>query len=214
MNNLELDHIVIAATSLETGVDYIQQRLGVRIPAGGEHPLMGTHNCLMRLGPSAFLEVISIDPAAPAPSRARWYGLDDPALQAQLHEQPRLITWVMRSDNIERDAQAVGYAPEESIDVSRGTLNWRLTVPEDGHLPWSGVFPHIIEWNDGARPWEAMADFDCGLEKLTLSHPDEEALSEAMALLMLERFSFIERVTAPQPGISVRITKAGEQFTL
>ncbi|WP_393939598.1 VOC family protein [Piscinibacter sakaiensis] len=43
---------------------------------GGAHPHMGTHNRLLRLGDHCYLEVIAIDPAAPPPARARWFGLD------------------------------------------------------------------------------------------------------------------------------------------
>ena len=43
---------------------------------GGEHPRMGTHNLLLRLGDSVFLEVLSPNPDAPPPSRPRWFGLD------------------------------------------------------------------------------------------------------------------------------------------
>ena len=52
-----LDHLVVAATDLKTGVDYVKQTLGVDIPYGGEHQQMGTHNHLMRLGHQIFLEV-------------------------------------------------------------------------------------------------------------------------------------------------------------
>lgn len=92
MTACELDHIVVAAASLKQGVDYIRERLGVEIPAGGKHALMGTHNHLMRLGGTCFLEVIAVDPQAPRPERTRWYTLDDPALQAQLSQSPRIVT--------------------------------------------------------------------------------------------------------------------------
>ena len=62
---------------------------------------MSTHNHLMRLGNSAFLEVISIDPDAPAPARTRWFDLDDPAMRARLAlsgktsigGEPMVSTW-------------------------------------------------------------------------------------------------------------------------
>ncbi|MEE8364674.1 MAG: VOC family protein [Gammaproteobacteria bacterium] len=42
--------MVIAADSLEQGVDYVRSTLGVDIPRGGVHQTMGTHNHLMQLG--------------------------------------------------------------------------------------------------------------------------------------------------------------------
>ena len=36
--------------------------LGATPAPGGHHPLMGTHNQLLSLGPGEYLEVIAIDP--------------------------------------------------------------------------------------------------------------------------------------------------------
>ena len=58
---LSLDHLVVAALTLEAGVDHVFRSLGVAIPPGGAHPLMGTHNHLMQLGEGVFLEVIARD---------------------------------------------------------------------------------------------------------------------------------------------------------
>ena len=40
--NVQLDDLVIAADTLEQGVDYIESVLGVKMPVGGKHPLMAT----------------------------------------------------------------------------------------------------------------------------------------------------------------------------
>src|SRR5204862_2458991 len=90
----ELDHLAIAAHTLEQGLAHVRDALGVDMPYGGKHPRMGTHNHLLRLGERVYVEVIAIDPSAPAPSRPRWFQLDDPALQAELRVAPQLVTWV------------------------------------------------------------------------------------------------------------------------
>jgi len=46
----KIDHIAVAAGSLEAGVAYVEEALGVVMPKGGEHPAMATHNHLMQLG--------------------------------------------------------------------------------------------------------------------------------------------------------------------
>ena len=66
-----LDHITVTAANLQEGAAWVTQVLGVRPQAGGEHPRMGTHNLLMRLSERSFLEIIAINPAAPAPDRPR-----------------------------------------------------------------------------------------------------------------------------------------------
>lgn len=59
-----LDHLTITAPTLESGAEFVRRSLGVDPQPGGEHPRMGTHNLLRRLGDSLFLEVIAPDPAA------------------------------------------------------------------------------------------------------------------------------------------------------
>jgi hypothetical protein len=59
-----LDHLVVAARTLEEGAAWVTGRLGVSMAPGGKHALMGTHNRLLSLGARAYLEVIAIDPDA------------------------------------------------------------------------------------------------------------------------------------------------------
>src|SRR6185312_3978330 len=89
---LYLDHLTVAALSLDEGVAHVRRALGVEIPPGGAHPIMGTHNHLMQLGNSVFLEVIAPDPGV-TPQRPRWFGLDDPDMHRRLACSPRLLTW-------------------------------------------------------------------------------------------------------------------------
>jgi len=86
-----LDHLVVAAATLAEGVQWCEALLGVTPGPGGQHPLMGTHNRLFDISseafPQAFFEIIAIDPAAPPPGRARWFGLDT----LDLRGGPRLL---------------------------------------------------------------------------------------------------------------------------
>jgi len=169
---LELDHIVFAAAPLADGVAFLEERLGARLPPGGKHPLMGTHNALMRLGEDIYCEVISVDPEAPAPARARWFGLDDPAIREEIADRPRLLTWVARSADIARSRAASPIDLGDVIGMSRAALSWRITVRHDGTMPEDGLLPALIEWPRGPHPSRAMADFGIRLERLTLFHDD------------------------------------------
>jgi hypothetical protein len=165
--NCDLDHLVIAADSLAQGAAWCEATLGVAPGPGGQHPLMGTHNRLLRIaGPvfaQAYLEIIAIDPEAPAPGRARWFGLDDPALQAALKASPRLLGAVARTPNVEMHrwglitlGQDPGPALAAERDTPDGTLAWRILVRDDGALPGAGRLPTLIQWQ-GRHPTEAMA---------------------------------------------------------
>jgi hypothetical protein len=206
----ELDHIVIGATSLAEGVAFVRERLGVDIPPGGKHPTMGTHNHLMRLGTSAFLEVIAINPDAPPPDRPRWFDLDSPAMRARLAERPRLIAWVARVPDIAAAVQRAAYAPGAITAARRDALSWRLTVPEDGRIPGDGVLPHVIEWDGGIRPWERMADRGCALEALVLAHPQPDLIAAGLRSIGADEIAGVRVVHGSAPALSVRIvTPAG-----
>ena len=102
----QLDHIVIGADHLESGTRWTEARLQSPIDGGGAHPLMSTHNRLMRLAGGPYLEVIAIDPAAPSPDRPRWFTLDDRATQRRLADRPAALCWVASVQDIENQRQA------------------------------------------------------------------------------------------------------------
>ena len=182
--SIELDHLVIGARTLEEGAQWVFARLGAMPAGGGKHPLMGTHNRVLRLGEQAYLEVLAIDPEAPAPGRPRWFGLDSPEMQTRLEEGPALIHWVARTDDIERDARAAPVHMGQILDVSRGDLRWRITVPREGALPRDGIFPTFIQWQ-GRHPAAALPDSNCQLESLQLFHPRAAGLLAALRHLGL-----------------------------
>ena len=173
-----LDHLVVAAASLDQGVAWCEATLGVTPGPGGKHPLMGTHNRLMKISTSAypdcFLEIIAIDPAAPPPGRVRWFGLDEPALQQALLVAPRLMHVVARSTMLDMHRWGlitVGLKPGEPVAASRdtpdGLLQWEILVREDGLLNCGGALPTLMQWK-GAHPAGRMADSGLQLKSLTL----------------------------------------------
>ena len=196
-----LDHIVIAATTLEAGVAHLEDRLGVTVPPGGAHPHMGTHNRLMRLGGRTYLEIIAIDPAAPLPKRRRWYDLDAPALQARIATRPQLVTWVVRTDDIEALAPRSTVPLGRIETVSRGDLTWRITVPEDGTMPEGGLFPTVIEWPDGVEPSERLADLGCRLDTFRVRHADPARFEAALAAVGAGDMVQVEPAGPDGPGL-------------
>ena len=183
MTKCKMDHLVVAAATLDQGTAYLEEALGVTVPEGGAHPLMGTGNRLMQLGADAFLEIIAIDPEAAPPDRPRWYALDDPAMQARIAQRPSLITWVARTDDIADVAKAAVISPGPVIEGRRGDLVWEITVPVDGSMPEGGLFPTLIQWpgslNDHG-PARNMADLGCTLKKLTVFHRQPTGLRTAL----------------------------------
>jgi hypothetical protein len=180
-----LDHLVVAATALAQGCDYVESGLGVRPQPGGKHPLMGTHNALLRLGSRLFLEVMAIDPAAPAPGRARWFDLDEPRMRASLTDGPRLTHYVARTDDIDALRVRAGMDLGDVLEVTRNDLRWRITVPADGHLPGRGLVPTLIEWPGARHPADGLTDHGLSLVALAGEHPDPAPVRTAIARLGL-----------------------------
>jgi len=180
-----LDHLVVAAATLEQGEDYVETRVGVRPKRGGQHVALGTHNSVLRLGERIYLEVIAIDPQGSAPARPRWFELDRPEMRSALSASPRLIHWVARCHDIEATRRACPINPGPVQSASRGELRWQITIPDDGHLPGDGVLPTLIEWSDARHPTDAMPDERLRLTALAATHPEPAPVRAALAALGL-----------------------------
>jgi hypothetical protein len=136
---------------------------------------MGTHNALLRLGSRCYLEVIAIDPAGQRPSRPRWFSLDEPEMQARLAASPALMTWVVRTPSL---ATACARVPDlgEIMPMARNAFRWKISVSDDGALPWGGILPTAIQWEQGddgtvRHPCDVLPASGCELASLKLSHP-------------------------------------------
>jgi catechol 2,3-dioxygenase-like lactoylglutathione lyase family enzyme len=186
-----LDHLVVAASTLDEGVAWCERTLGLTPGPGGQHPLMGTHNRLFSIAnanfPLAYFEIIAIDPAAPAPARRRWFDLDDSALQARVRrEGPQLVHWVARVDDAPAAVAALqgqGIARGEVLTATRptpqGLLQWQITVRPDGQRLWDGLLPTLIQWG-AVHPAAAMPDSGVALVSFELQHPQAELLAAAL----------------------------------
>jgi hypothetical protein len=168
-----IDHIVITAATLQAGVQAVERALGVPMQAGGEHPHMGTHNYVLKLGDTLFLEVIAVNPAAVAPGRPRWFELD----AAASRPAPRLATWVSRTSDIQQAATLATVPVGAVLPLTRGALSWRLTVPEDGSLALQGAAPQLIQWDGDQHPAVHMSNRHCSLLHLEAFHPSAGAIS-------------------------------------
>jgi hypothetical protein len=171
---LRLDHLVVAARTLDEGVAWCEATLGVVPGVGGVHASMGTHNRLFSIASGgferAYFEIIAIDPAAPPPGRARWFGLDD----VDLAHGPRLVNFVARTPSLDaaltalRDAGTdAGRALAASRATPSGLLQWRIAVRDDGRVLYGGALPTLIEW-DSTHPADAMPASGVRVQALTL----------------------------------------------
>ncbi|WP_336692197.1 VOC family protein [Delftia acidovorans] len=189
---LELDHLIVAAADLDSGARHVAELLGIAPQAGGAHARMGTHNRVMGLADGIYLEVIAVDPDAPAPAHARWFGLDEEAMRRRLARGPFLAHWAARvPDTADLSAWQAQHplriAPV--LPMSRGDLRWRLTVPEDGSLPgWAGVagggvVPPLIQWDVPHHPGRSLPRQPLRLRSLKGHHAQAPLLAQGLQWL-------------------------------
>jgi len=201
-----IDHITITAPTLAAGAALVRETLGVAPQPGGRHPRMGTHNLLLRLGDALFLEVIAIDPDGAAPGRPRWFALDTLTPDSP----PTLATWVARTPDIRAAHAAASEALGEIEPMSRGTLDWLITIPADGALPLDGAGPALIEWQGDVHPARGLPDHGLSLALLELIHPDPARVTRLLASLVLD--GPVAVTAGATPGLIAHIdTPAGRR---
>jgi len=217
-----VDHLVVAAASLEQGVAWCEATLGVVPGPGGEHPLMGTHNRLLRVeGPKfqrTYLEIIAIDPeAAPPAAHARWFGLDDPFLQQALQQGPRLVHFVARVPDLAAAGAAwaalelqPGAAVAASRDTPNGRLEWQITVRPDGRPQCHGALPTLLQWAGESHPAQSLPDSGVVLRSVSVSAPRREPLMRAFVSIGLAGVS----VTQGPPGLQALLCGPRGDVTL
>jgi hypothetical protein len=170
---IALDHLIVAASSLDAGSAWLESRLGRPLQPGGQHIGWGTHNRLAQLGRGTYLELIAVDPSQPAPGTPRPFGLDDPGLQAALLERPRLIHFVLRTDSLDATLASLRYEPGRVAAMTRGDFKWRITLPDSGRPLAGGRLPTLIQWDVSMTPADRLPDQGLMLERLEVRLPAE-----------------------------------------
>lgn len=180
----QVDHLVYATPDLDTGIRSIEQLLGVRASAGGQHPGLGTRNALIALGPATYLEIIGPDPDQPPLGKPRRFGID--RLKA-----PQIVGWVAKGNNLE---PFVARARQNRVmlgDVIAGSrkrpdgavLAWQYTDP--AVILENRLIPYFIDWGTSPHP-AATATRGATLVALRAEHPEPERLAAMLRQIALD----------------------------
>ena len=223
----QIDHLVVMAPSLDVGVQWCEDTLGITPSAGGEHEKYGTHNRLFKIAtpqyPLAYFEIIAINPEAVIPKRlqvTRWFDMDDLALQKTIAQEPRLVHFVSSTDDIKSARHALrtqgierGQIVHASRKSSKGMLHWQITVREDGERLFNGCLPTLIQWGkpDAAEPLRlhprnSLPRSGVTLHSLTVHHPSSAKLQTAMDAVGL---TGVEVVNGPANLVATLQTPKG-----
>ena len=209
----QIDHLVVAAHSLQQGVEWCEATLGITPAAGGEHEKYGTHNRLFKIAtpafPVAYLEIIAINPDAvieKKPPPTRWFDLDNQQLQSELVKSPRLIHFVANTSNIQDarhawKAQGIDRGPviHASRKTPKGLLQWQITVRLDGERLFDGTLPTLIQWGKpeavdpmNLHPRNHLPRSGVSLKSLDISHPSASKIQAAYDAISLGHIAVSE----------------------
>ncbi|ALE54066.1 VOC family protein [Paraburkholderia sp. RL17-368-BIF-A] len=222
---LRLDHLVVSARTLDEGVQYVADILGVEPAGGGAHPLMRTHNRLLNLWGGAYLEVIAADPHADvareatetAAPRPRLFALDDPATHARLENGPYLSHWVARVDRPKHLPTWQAQYPQRIppiVPLTRGDFAWGLSVPEDGAFPaWQGagdgVLPSLIQWDTAQHPSTVLPETGIALKALKGVHPQADTVAAQLQWLGAAHLIDVQATDGPAALVAEFETPSG-----
>ena len=205
-----VDHLIIGAADLDRGIQWLEQRTGVRAAIGGTHPGRGTRNALIALRGRQYVELVAPDPAQPASLASHLRSINE----------PRLIGWAAGTPDIEALAKrirAMGHEPTAPRPGSRARPDGRLlkwtTLGVNSKFAAGGVdpIPFFIAWAaDSAHP-SSDSPAGCELSSLEFEHPNAEDLSDALARLEIsatvrqaQSVGIVATLTTPKGAVVFR----------
>ena len=203
-----VDHLVFACSDLTLGIEQVADLLGVMPAVGGRHPSWGTHNAILALGDSMYLEIIAPDPEAID-------GFQRPPVFMG-SEIGSLTTWAASLDDLpSKHARAAdaGHHFGAVLEGSRVTeagilLEWSLTDPMTRLM--DGVVPFLIDWGRSPHPSQSATQ-GCRLRALTLFHSDPHLVSAILADAGLELGDIVKVHGGTHSGLTAVIdTPRGE----
>ncbi len=188
-----LDHLLLGIADLDRGIEWMQERTGVRATMGGSHPGMGTRNALISLDNRQYIEIISIDPKQ---KQRGWMA----ALVRNL-AAPQIITWAVSTEDIDAlsdHAKAAGYSVE-------GPSNGERAKPDGSILKWRTLriigdlgeaIPFFIEWGAGIKHPSQDSPSGCRLKAFKIEHPEADHVQNMLLEFRIK--------TEVNPGIKPR----------
>ncbi len=175
-----LDHLILGASDLARGIEFVEERTGVRAAPGGVHPGRGTCNALLSLGPRCYLEILAPDPNQ---QTLAWF-----RSLPQLTE-PRLVGWMVHPGDLAAVAERLrpfGIACDAPRESSRQrpdgrTLRWKLLRLADDLL-----LPFLIEWSAESPHPADDAPSGLSLVQFQILSPKPDELQRTFEILALD----------------------------
>lgn len=179
---MHIDHIVLGIADLETGIDALEALTGVRAAPGGQHPAWGTHNAILSLGRTQYLEILS-------PRSDARIARDMQFLTGLAALTP--VMWAVRTEDVGETAELLGSIGHETSGIVPGSR----TRPDGSVLAWKTFWlsgpaecglPFFIEWRSGSPHPSESAPGGCELGSIEIAQKDPVRLQDLVRLLALD----------------------------
>jgi len=208
-----LDHIVIAHPNLDQAREEFADLTGCAPAYGGPHVGGGTHNALVSLGDSVYVELISPDPDQLGSDQGDKKGGLADRLSALRGSQ--LLAWAARSSSLDEVGAAInqrdaGIKASAPFAMARKqpdgtTLNWQLMNLSQHEL--AGFAPFYIDWLRCPHP-TTTNPVAGQFESFVIRHPDNalQALAEGVDNVVAETGApqAVLRFTAPKGVVEIK----------
>ncbi|HJW94920.1 MAG TPA: VOC family protein [Thermoanaerobaculia bacterium] len=203
--NPHIDHIMLGAANLDSGIRELEALTGIRAVYGGEHPHLGTHNALISLGPQTYLEVI-------APRDGAKLDADLAGLTKLEHITP--VGWAvgvsdmraLRRQLAKSGIKSTTPRPGSRKTPSGDVLRWELVDIE----PSFDNAPFFIQWADMSKHPAKTSPGGCSLTSIELEDPQAKELTRIEQALGLN----VAIHEAKTPAMSVTLNCAGKSVQI
>ncbi len=109
----------------------------------------------------------------------------------------------MRTNDIDRVTNATDLELGVVEEMSRGALEWRITIPPNDRLPSHGIAPAVIQWKSDVHPVSKLVESSVALFRVVGRHPGARHIT---ALLNAASFDGPFAVVEPSDGECIGLT--------
>jgi hypothetical protein len=179
----KIDHVVYTVPNLESAVEDLAKKLGVRPVIGGRHDTQGTKNALIKLNDGAYLEILAADDENTTIPPPRWMGVD-------VLTGPKITRWALKSGDLAADAAILKSVDPALGEIKAGSrrrpdgswLRWELIMPTA--TPEVDVLPFMVDWSSSdVHPHDVLPEMGCSISELIVTHPEPRAVSATLKQL-------------------------------
>ena len=188
---IAMDHLLVGVSSLEEGIAWVERLTGVKAVRGGSQAGQGTHNALLSLGGSQYLEII-----APDPEQAEYKPVNF-LNDLRTFTEPRLFAWAAGVDDtdpeqIEAIAENFRKTAQRFVGPNEGSrarpdgqvLHWRsiLVLNRFARLGAEPI-PFLIQWAPFSPHPSEDSPRGCKLVSFAIEHPEPVGVVNSLTSL-------------------------------